>query len=48
MEPFPWWNEEHRKFAADIGKFVDEVTPRDEEAKWKREFLWDINVRGGQ
>ena len=42
MEPFPWWNEEHKKFAKDIKTFVDDVTPRDEEARWKGEFPWDI------
>lgn len=42
MEPFPWWTEEQRKFATEIEEFVDEVLPRDEEARWKREFPWDI------
>lgn len=42
MEDFPWWTEEHKKFAAEIKHFVDGVIPRDEEARWKREFPWDI------
>ncbi len=42
MEHFPWWNEEHKKFATEVRQFVDEVTPREEEARWKREFPWDI------
>jgi alkylation response protein AidB-like acyl-CoA dehydrogenase len=42
MEHFPWWTEEQKKFAAEVKQFVDEVIPRDEEARWKREFPWDI------
>lgn len=42
MEDFPWWTKEQRKFAAEVSQFVDEVMPRDEEARWKREFPWDI------
>jgi len=42
MEPFPWWTEEHKRFAAEVKQFVDGVIPRDEEARWKREFPWDI------
>ena len=42
MEYFPWWSEEQKKFAAEVKQFVDGVIPRDEEARWKREFPWDI------
>jgi alkylation response protein AidB-like acyl-CoA dehydrogenase len=42
MEHFPWWSDEQKKFAAKVKQFVNEVIPRDEEARWKREFPWDI------
>jgi alkylation response protein AidB-like acyl-CoA dehydrogenase len=42
MEDFPWWTEEQKKFAIELKQFVDVVIPRDEEARWKREFPWDI------
>ena len=42
MEIFPWWNEEHKKFAVELTQFVDEVIPRDEEARWKGDFPWDV------
>lgn len=42
MENFPWWSDEQKKFADDVKEFVDEIIPRDEEARWKREFPWDI------
>jgi alkylation response protein AidB-like acyl-CoA dehydrogenase len=42
MEYFPWWNDKQKKLAAEVKQFVDEVIPRDEEARWKREFPWDI------
>ena len=48
MESFPWWNEEHKKLAAEVRQFVDEVMPRDEEARWKREFPWDIFEKIGE
>jgi alkylation response protein AidB-like acyl-CoA dehydrogenase len=42
VENFPWWNEEQKKFATEVKQFVNGVIPRDEEARWKREFPWDI------
>jgi len=42
MEYFPWWSDEQKKFAAEVKGFVDDIVPRDEEARWKREFPWDI------
>ena len=45
MEHFPWWSQEHKKLAAEVKQSVDEVIPRDEEARWKREFPWDIFKR---
>ncbi|MFH1350958.1 MAG: acyl-CoA dehydrogenase family protein [Pseudomonadota bacterium] len=48
MEPYPWWNEEHKKLAVEIKKFVNEVIPRDEESRYKREFPWDILEKAGE
>ncbi len=42
MEAFSWWSEEHKKLAGDVGKFVDKIMPRAEEAFWQREFPRDI------
>jgi alkylation response protein AidB-like acyl-CoA dehydrogenase len=42
MDVFPWWTEEQKKFAIEVKKFADEMIPRDEESRWKREFPWDI------
>ena len=43
MEHFPWWTEEQKKLAAELEAFAEEVmVPRDAEARWKREFPWDI------
>lgn len=42
MEAYPWWTEEQKKFAIEVKKFADEMIPRDEESRWKREFPWDI------
>jgi len=42
VEYFPWWTEDQKKFADEVKQFVDEVMPRDEESKWRREFPWDI------
>ena len=42
MEPFPWWTDEQKKFAQDIHEFANEIMPRTEEARWKKEFPWDI------
>ncbi len=45
MEHFPWWTEEQKKLAKDVGEFAEEIIPRDAEARWKREFPWDIFER---
>jgi alkylation response protein AidB-like acyl-CoA dehydrogenase len=42
LEYFPWWTEDHKKFADEVNEFVDKAIPRDEESKWKREFPWDV------
>jgi len=42
MEAFTWWSDEHKKLAGEVGKFVDKVMPRAEEAFWEREFPRDI------
>jgi alkylation response protein AidB-like acyl-CoA dehydrogenase len=48
MEYFPWWTEDQKRFADEVRQFVDEAMPRDEEARWKREFPWDIFDRIGE
>ena len=42
MESYPWWTEEHTRLAQELKSFVQEVMPRDEETRWKREFPRDI------
>jgi alkylation response protein AidB-like acyl-CoA dehydrogenase len=42
LDSFPWWTEEHKAFSTDIQQFVNEMIPRSDEAKWKREFPHDI------
>lgn len=42
MEIFPWWTEEQKKFFEEVHKFVGEITPREEESRWKREVPWDV------
>ena len=42
MEHFPWWTEEQKRLAEELNQFAEEVMPRDAEARWKREFPWDI------
>ncbi|NQT30753.1 MAG: acyl-CoA/acyl-ACP dehydrogenase [Deltaproteobacteria bacterium] len=42
MGTFFWWTDEHRKLAAGVKEFVDELMPRAEEASWKKEFPRDI------
>ncbi|RPJ00716.1 MAG: acyl-CoA dehydrogenase, partial [Deltaproteobacteria bacterium] len=42
MEVFPWWTDEHKKLEKEMAAFVEEVMPRDEETRWRREFPWDI------
>ena len=42
MEAFPWWTEEQKKFEQEMRAFAEEVMPRDEETRWKREFPKDI------
>lgn len=48
MEAFPWWTEEQKKFEKEIRAFADEIMPRDEETRWKREFPWDIFEKIGE
>jgi alkylation response protein AidB-like acyl-CoA dehydrogenase len=42
METFSWWSDGHRALADEVGKFVDKIMPRAEEAFWEREFPRDI------
>lgn len=42
MEAFTWWSDEQKNLAGDVGKFVDKIMPRAEEAFWEREFPRDI------
>jgi alkylation response protein AidB-like acyl-CoA dehydrogenase len=42
MEAFTWWSDEQKALADEVGKFVDRVMPRAEEAFWKREFPRDV------
>lgn len=42
MEAFTWWSEGHKSLAGEVGKFVDKIMPRAEEAFWEREFPRDI------
>ena len=42
MESYPWWTDDHKKFAQEVKTFAEEIMPRDEETRWKREFPWDI------
>ncbi len=42
MESFPWWTEEQKRLAKEVREFAEEVMPRDAEARWKREFPWDM------
>lgn len=42
LGPFPWWSDEQKKFSAEMREFVNQIMPRSDEAKWKREFPWDI------
>src|SRR4030042_5447827 len=42
MESYPWWTEEQKKFEQEMVAFAEEVLPRDEETRWRREFPWDI------
>jgi alkylation response protein AidB-like acyl-CoA dehydrogenase len=42
MEHYPWWTEEQKKFAGEVARFAEELVPRDAEARWTREFPWDI------
>jgi alkylation response protein AidB-like acyl-CoA dehydrogenase len=48
MDTFPWWTEEQKEFAVEVKKFADEMIPRDEESRWKREFPRDIFVVLGE
>jgi alkylation response protein AidB-like acyl-CoA dehydrogenase len=48
MDAFPWWTEEQRKFEPEVRAFADEVMPRDEETRWRREFPRDIFEKIGE
>jgi alkylation response protein AidB-like acyl-CoA dehydrogenase len=48
MEHFPWWTEEQKQFQQNAERFADEIMPRDEETRWKREFPWDVFERIGK
>lgn len=45
MDVYPWWTEEQKDFAKKATAFAEEILPRDEETRWKREFPWDIFER---
>ncbi len=42
MDHYPWWTDEHKAFEKRINAFVEEMMPRDEASRWKREFPRDI------
>jgi len=42
MDYFPWWTEEQKRLAKELEEFAEEMVPRDAEARWRREFPWDI------
>jgi len=42
MDSFHWWNDEHRRLAAELEEFVEKVMPKAEEAWWKRQIPKDI------
>lgn len=42
MEVYPWWTEEQKAFEQEVRAFAEEVMPRDQESRWKREFPRDI------
>lgn len=42
MERYPWWAEDHKKLAQEVEVFAEEVMPRDEETRWRRDFPSDI------
>jgi len=42
MEPFPWWNEKHKKLMEEVRAFADEKLPRGEEVFWTKEFPSDL------
>ena len=48
MEAFPWWTEEQKQFEKEVNAFAKEVTTRDMETRWKREFPWDIFEKIGE
>lgn len=48
MEAYPWWTEDQKKFEQEVKTFAEEIMPRDEETKWKREFPWDIFEKIGE
>jgi acyl-CoA dehydrogenase len=45
METYPWFTEEHKKLAIEVKELVDEMMPKSDEARWKRELPWEIMER---
>ncbi len=48
MDIYPWWTEEQKAFAKRVAALAEEILPRDEESRWRREFPWDIFERIAQ
>jgi len=48
MDVFPWWTDEQKAFQKKVNAFAEEIMPRDEETRWKREFPWDIFEKIGE
>jgi alkylation response protein AidB-like acyl-CoA dehydrogenase len=48
MESFPWWTEEQKAFALEVGAFAQEVMARDFETRWTRDFPRDIFEKIGE
>jgi acyl-CoA dehydrogenase len=42
MDPFPWWNDTHRKLMEDTKAFADRSLPKGEEVFWTKEFPTDL------
>lgn len=42
MDPFPWWNDTHKKLMEDAKAFADRSLPKGEEVFWTKEFPTDL------
>jgi len=42
MDPFPWWNDTHKKLMEDAKAFADRNLPKGEEVFWTKEFPIDL------